>query len=169
MKRIFLILTVLAACMTLASCRRAAEKARERIRFVGIERVERQGLTGAEVVVRVENGTGYRLLLDQATLEVYYGDRKAATVFLREGVEVERRSTVSVATKWQVRISDPLALYALVRKLQQDDPSAAAISFSAEGRGGPAPVKFTRERMPLSEFLDIFGLRFEDLKNFLQV
>ena len=55
---------LLAVAVSLSSCRRAVEKARRNIRFEGIERVERQGLTGAEVVVRVMNDTGYKLVLD---------------------------------------------------------------------------------------------------------
>ena len=38
---------LLAVAVSLSSCRRAVEKARRNIRFEGIERVERQGLTGA--------------------------------------------------------------------------------------------------------------------------
>ena len=63
---------LLAVAVSLSSCRRAVEKARRNIRFEGIERVERQGLTGAEVVVRVMNDTGYKLVLDAAEMGVYY-------------------------------------------------------------------------------------------------
>ena len=41
------------------------------------------------------------------------------------------------------------------------------ISFAVEGRGGPARVKISREMMPLSEFLNIFGLSLQDVKNYL--
>ena len=53
---------LLAVAVSVSSCRRAVEKARRNIRFEGIEKVERQGLTGAEVVVRVMNDTGYKLV-----------------------------------------------------------------------------------------------------------
>ena len=38
---------LLAAAVSATSCRRAVEKAQRNIRFEGIERVERQGLTGS--------------------------------------------------------------------------------------------------------------------------
>ena len=41
------------------------------------------------------------------------------------------------------------------------------VSFAIEGRGGPARVKISREMMPLSEFLNIFGLSLQDVKNYL--
>ena len=68
---------LLAVAVSLSSCRRAVEKARRNIRFEGIERVERQGLTGAEVVVRVMNDTGYKLVLDAAEMGVYYAGGRA--------------------------------------------------------------------------------------------
>ena len=145
---------LLAVAVSLSSCRRAVEKARRNIRFEGIERVERQGLTGAEVVVRV---------IDAAEMGVYYAGGRVGTVVLREAVEVPRRTTDSFRTLWQLKISDPLALYVLARKVKSGDLSQVQVSYAVEGRGGPAPVKISRERMPLSDFLNTFGLRPEDL------
>ena len=155
---------LLAVAVSLSSCRRAVEKARRNIRFEGIERVERQGLTGAEVVVRVMNDTGYKLVLDAAEMGVYYAGGRVGTVVLREAVEVPRRTTDSFRTLWQLKISDPLALYVLARKVK----SQVEVSYAVEGRGGPAPVKISRERMPLSDFLNTFGLTIEDVKKQLK-
>ena len=96
---------LLAVAVSLSSCRRAVEKARRNIRFEGIERVERQGLTGAEVVVRVMNDTGYKLVLDAAEMGVYYAGGRVGTVVLREAVEVPRRTTDSFRTLWQLKIA----------------------------------------------------------------
>ena len=148
---------LLAVAVSLSSCRRAVEMARRNIRFEGIERVERQGLTGAEVVVRVMNDTG-----------VYYAGGRVGTVVLREAVEVPRRTTDSFRTLWQLKISDPLALYVLARKVKSGDLSQVEVSYAVEGCGGPAPVKISRERMPLSDFLNTFGLTIEDVKKQLK-
>ena len=159
---------LLAVAVSLSSCRRAVEKARRNIRFEGIERVERQGLTGAEVVVRVMNDTGYKLVLDAAEMGVYYAGGRVGTVVLREAVEVPRRTTDSFRTLWQLKISDPLALYVLARKVKSGYLSQVEVSYAVEGRGGPAPVKISRERMPLSDFLNTFGLTIEDVKKQLK-
>ena len=159
---------VLLLAVSLSSCRRAVEKARRNIRFEGIERVERQGLTGAEVVVRVMNDTGYKLVLDAAEMGVYYAGGRVGTVVLREAVEVPRRTTDSFRTLWQLKISDPLALYVLARKVKSGDLSQVEVSYAVEGRVGPAPVKISRERMPLSDFLNTFGLTIEDVKKQLK-
>ena len=159
---------LLAVAVSLSSCRRAVEKARRNIRFEGIERVERQGLTGAEVVVRVMNDTGYKLVLDAAEMGVYYAGGRVGTVVLREAVEVPRRTTDSFRTLWQLKISDPLALYVLARKVKSGDMSQVDVSYPVEWRGCMASVKISRERMPLSDFLNTFGLTIEDVKKQLK-
>ena len=111
MRKFLLYLLLLAVAASAASCRKAVEKAQRNIRFEGIEKIERQGLTGAEIVVRVMNNTGYKLQLETAEIDVYYADGRVGTVVLREPVEVPRRTTGSFRTLWRVKISDPLALY----------------------------------------------------------
>lgn len=78
------------------------------------------------------------------------------------------RTTDSFRTLWQLKISDPLALYVLARKVKSGDLSQVEVSYAVEGRGGPAPVKISRERMPLSDFLNTFGLTIEDVKKQLK-
>ena len=168
MRKYLLYALLFAVALSAGSCRRAVEKAQRNIRFEGIEKVERQGLTGAEVVVRVMNDTGYKLVLDAAQVDIYYGGGRVATVVLREAVEVPRRTTDSFRTLWRLKISDPLALYMLAKKVQSGDLSQVGVSYAVEGRGGPAPVKISRERMPLSDFLNIFGLTIQDVKTYLK-
>ncbi|WP_418991792.1 hypothetical protein [Alistipes sp.] len=167
MKKLLYIAILSAVALSMGSCRRAVEKARRNIRIEAVEKIERQGLTGAEIVVRVKNDTGYKLVLDQATLDIFYGRSRVGDVALRGAVEVGRRTTGSVSTRWRLRISDPLALYALSKKIGERDFSQVFVSFKIEGRGGPAPIKISQEKVPLSEFLNIFGVTIEDLKNLL--
>lgn len=105
---------LLAVAVSVSSCRRAVEKARRNIRFEGIEKVERQGLTGAEVVVRVMNDTGYKALCSMRRRRAFtMPGSRVGTIVLREAVEVPRRTTDSFRTLWRLKISDPLALYVL--------------------------------------------------------
>ena len=168
MRKYFFYLLLLAATVSMNSCRKAVEKAQRNIRFEGIEKIERQGLTGAEMVVRVMNNTGYKLVLAMAEIEVYYADSRVGTVVLREPVEVPRHTTDSFRTLWRLKMADPMALYVLLKKVESGDLSQVGIAYALEGRGGPAPVKISRERMPLSDFLNTFGLTLQDVKNQLK-
>lgn len=168
MKKIVFYTLLLAVALSSASCRRAAEKVRRNIRVEAVEKFEMRGLTGVDLTLRVMNNTGYKLALDEAKLDIYYGESCVGNIILREGVEVPRRTTLSVPTRWQVRISDPLALYVLSKKAQEGDLSQIGISLTATGQGGPKKVNISREKMPVSEFLNIFGLSPDDLKNYLK-
>lgn len=168
LKRILLIGLLLAATLPMASCRRAAEKAREKIRIEAVESVQRMGFSGAEAVVHVKNGTRYRLALQEARFDIFYSDRRVVTFRLHEAVEVPRRTTGRVVTRWKMSVPDPLAYLALSGRLRAGDISRVAVSCEIVGRGGPARVNISHEMMPLSDFLNIFGLKFQDLKNYLE-
>lgn len=168
MRKLLLQLLLLLVVLAGGGCRRAVEKSARKIRFEGIERVERQGLTGAEVVVRIDNGSAHRLTLASAECDIYQADVRVATVVLTAPVEIEPRTVASVSTNWRLKISDPLALLVLYGKVRAGEFDQIAVSFRVEGRGGPAPVIFSREKMPLSEFLNTFGLSIQDVQNYLK-
>ena len=149
------------------SCRRAVERAKRNIRIEAVEKVERIGIAGAEVVVRANNGSRYKLALTTAEFGLYYADARVGTIVLMQPVEVPRRTNLAVTTRWRLKISDPMALYLLLRKTSDGDWSQVGVSCSVEGRGGPAPVKFSREKMPLSDFLNTFGVSIRDIENYL--
>lgn len=166
--RMLFYMLLFASVLSLGSCRRAIEKAQRNIRIEAVEKAERQGLSGAEIVLHVRNDTGYKLKLKKASLEVYYAEGLVTKVALRKEVEVPRRTTGSVTTLWRIRTSDPMALHVMTKKIREDDISKISVSFAVEGRGGPAPVKISQQMMPLSEFLNIFGLSLDDVKNYLE-
>ena len=137
------------------------------IRLEAVEKVERKGMGGAEAVVRVKNGTGYKLVLERAKVDLFYAGSRVMSIILHGRVEVPRRTTGSFTSLWRVRTTDPMAYYVMVKKIREDDISQVAVSFAVEGRGGPASVKNSEEMVPLSEFLNIFGLSLQDVKNYL--
>lgn len=166
--RMLFCILLFSAVLPLGSCRRAVEKAQRNIRLEAVEKAERQGLSGAEIVLRIKNDTGHKLKLEKASLTVFYAGGVVTKVALREPAEVPRRTTARVATLWRIRTSDPMALHVITKKIREDDISKIGVSFTVEGRGGPAPVKISQEMMPLSEFLNIFGLSMNDVKNYLE-
>ena len=165
-KRVLLLLSVVIA-LSFGSCRRAAERAAQKIHIDALERIERKGLTGAEAVLRITNGTGYKLEVQRADFTLYYAGQRVGTIRLHEGIEVGKRTVESIATRWKISIDNPIALLLAGRALQADDPSQITVSCLIEGRGGPARVNIEREKMPLSDFLNIFGTTLQDVKKYL--
>lgn len=169
MKRVWIYTLLLAVALMAGSCRRSVEKVARKIRFEGIEHVQLQGLTTAEVVARIDNGSAYRLSLSAARIDLYYADALVGRLVLDEPVEIDRRTEASLQTRWRLQISDPLTLFVLYRKVKAGDYDRIALSCDIEGRGGPAPLRFSREKMPVSEFLTTFGLSVQDVQNYLKL
>lgn len=169
MKRFFLFLPVLLLLvLTMGSCRRAAENAARKIRLEAVEKIEPKGLTGAEVTLRIANGTKHKLTLSKAVFVFHYKQDKVMSIRLHEGIEIGRLTTESIVTRWKLRIDNPLAMLLLSRDLHADDPSHIYISYDIEGRGGPAGVNIARERIPLSDFLHIFDITLQDVKKYFR-
>lgn len=105
-----------AMVLPMVSCRRAVEKARRNIRLEAVEKVERKGMGGAEAVVRVKNGTGYKLVLERAKVDLFYAGSRVMSIILHGRVEVPRRTTGSFTSLWRVRTTDPMAYYVMVKK-----------------------------------------------------
>lgn len=156
-------------CLGASSCRRAVEKARDKIRVERIEWGAMHGTSGCDVVLQVRNDTGYKLSLESASIDLFYGSSRVVTLVLQEPVEVPRRCVQRVVTRWKWRIADPLALYALFRRVQRDDLSGIAVSYAAAGRGGPAPFAVAREGVPLHEVLESFGSEAQEVLDYFKL
>lgn len=167
MKKIFTYLLI-ALTLSAVSCRRAAENAARKIRIEAVEEFRLRGLTGAEMVLRVANGTSHKLVLNQAEFSLYYNRNRAATIRLHESVEVGKRTTERVTTRWKLKTDDPLAMLLIVREIHANDPSQIYVSYALDGRGGPAHVNIAREMVPLSEFLNIFGITLQDVQQYIR-
>lgn len=164
-------LTYLLAALLLlpaSSCRRAVERAAAKIRVEAVEDFRIEGLSGITALLRVNNGSGHKLRLDEAEAQLLLGGSVVATVRLREPVEVARRTTAEVATQWQLRIGDPLTLFALGRRVGQRNFAQLGISYRLTGRGGPAPINISGENVPVSDFLNTFGVTLQDVENWLK-
>lgn len=160
-------LVALVALALLPGCRRAAEKASRKIRIEAVEAVERHALSGIDLTLRVQNGTRYKLVLREASLGLWYNGTKAGEVILRGAVEMPRRTTASIETRWKFRIEDPVALYLIVRRIRAGDVASVGVSYEAKGRGGPARMHISQPMMPLSDFLRTFGLTMDELQTYL--
>ena len=87
---------------------------------------------------------------------------------LHEPVRIPERTTVDCRSLWRLRTEDPMAYYALGRRLRSGDTERIGISAHIEGRSGRYPVNFSCQRMPVSDFLNTFGLSIKDIENFLE-
>lgn len=152
------ILVLLAAVASFGGCGRYP------VREVRIEAEESAvyGTAGADVTLRVANQGGRALLFGGAELRLAYKGGEVLRATLRDTVAAAPRSERTVRTRWRLRVPDRAALYAVQRKLQRAETQGMTVAFVLEVRVDGRMKKIGR-RMPLSDFLNIFGLRSEDL------
>lgn len=153
----------LLAVMLLGSCSGAVERARRNIRFEGVESVEVHGLSSLELSLRATNDTRRNLRLREADFDLYWGGNRVARVVLMEEVTLPRRTTGCIATRWRVRVDDPLTFYVAARRIGRGDVDRATVSWHVRGRYGVASANLSQEKVPLSDFLRNFGLSVDDL------
>lgn len=168
MKRILAYLLLAAVAVTAPSCRRAAEKAASQIHFRQVESLGIRSDATIEATLRIDNGSAYRLALDRATADLCFAARPVARLTLVEGVTLARRTEASVTTRWRLDVRNPLLALQAAGRLRRGDLESFAVTFAVEGTGGPVKVNFSREMMPLSDFLSTFGLTFDDIKEYLK-
>lgn len=168
MRRLLLFLLCAAVACAATSCRRAVERSASKIRLEEVGRPVVLGPTAFELPLTVDNGSAHRLRLTAVSLALRCGEERAVELRLDGEVEIPRRTRAEVATRWRLRIADPLALYVVVRRLRAGELSDLAVDCAVEGRGGPAAVNISRERVPLSEFLNTFGLTTRDVAEFFR-
>ena len=159
LKRLHILCLALLAAATLGGCHRYL--ARE-VRIVPKD-VETYGSAGADVTLNVANRGGRPLRFEAAALSLAYDGGEVLRATLRDTVTVASGWEGDVRMRCRLRVPDRAALYAVQRKLQRAETQRMTVSFALRLRVGDAVKKIGRRRMPLSDFLNTFGLRPEDL------
>ena len=159
LKRLHILCLALLAAATLSGCHRYL--ARE-VRIVPKD-IETYGSAGADVTLHVANRGGRPLRFEAAALSLAYDGGEVLRATLRDTVTVASGWEGDVRMRCRLRVPDRAALYAVQRKLQRAETQRMTVSFALRLRVGDAVKKIGRRRMPLSDFLNTFGLRPEDL------
>jgi len=163
-KKVLLSISLVLLALTLGSCQRMAENAARKVRIEAVEEFWLRGLTGAEMVLRIANDTRHKIELDQVELTLHYKESPAIALRLHESIEIGKRTTESIATRWKLK-AEALAMMLLARDIRNDDPSQIRVAFHVEGHAGAVRFNIDQEKMPLTDFLSIFGITWQELKN----
>ncbi len=169
MKRLLLLALCSLMLLPLTSCQSTKERIRNKIRFEGVREVRPAGLTALEIDVDATNGSGHKLQLEEARATLYYKGGEVGTMRLAEPVELPRRTSTTLTSRWLLDVRNPLAALAVAANIGRQELSQIHVTLELNGRGGPVPVTILREKMPLSEFLHIFGLEAADLTKLIQL
>lgn len=113
-------------------------------------------MSGGEVVMTIKNKSLFKVTLTAGELAAYDGERLVGEVFVREPVVLPRRSTTTVKLKLGLRFSSPMAALRALNTLT-NTPERLTISGYGEGKVWFFTKRFSRENVPISKFITIFG------------
>lgn len=152
MKKFHLIFPLLAVLLLSASCIRQDD-----FRFLGVEGATMHGLTRADVLVRIENRSSRNVTLQDARLHVFNEGAEVCEIRLRNEVVIPKRSSEAICLPLQLRVSDPLALYGLIKSLSGKSIGHLTVSGSGTVKSGRLKKGFEMGERPLSDFASLFG------------
>lgn len=161
------VLAVVVAVL-MPSCRGAVERASQQVAVEQVCEVVRRGSAGATVTLRLRNDSPRTIRLNEVRLDLYLAGGRAAVWQLHEPLRIPRRTTADYRTLWRLKSDDPMAYYALERKIRRGEADRIEVEALLRGRAGVVPLNFSAERVPLSDFLNTFGVTLEDFENFFE-
>lgn len=152
MKKIHFLFPLLAVLFLSASCIRQDD-----FRFIGFEGAAMHGLTRADVTVRIENRSNRNVTLQDAHLYVFNEGAEVCEIRLRNDVVIPKRSSEAICLPLQLRVSDPLALYGLIKSLSVKGIGQLTVSGTGTVKAGKLKKGFEMSERPLSDFASLYG------------
>lgn len=145
---------LLCAALLLAGC---AASRPDRIRIVSPVAIRTYGTVGMDAGLEVEYRGRRPLRIEEAEVEFFAGGGSLGRMLLREGFEVPARARTSLRTRWRFDFPDAAAGWVLLRRLERGEFERLDAAVEATVRWGGIRRRVRSERMPVSEFLNIFG------------
>ena len=115
------------------------------------------GTVGLDLTFDVENASRRTLRLEEAELEFFTGAGSLGRAVLRGSVEVPGRSRGPVCSRWKFDFPDAAAGMVLRKRLEEGDYARLEVEVRMTLRAGAVRRRVSFERMPFSEFLNIFA------------
>ena len=154
MKKIVILISIV-SCLLFSSCLNVDD-----IQVVGVERFDIKSMSKLELGIEVKNDSKRKIKIKSAGLELHQGDKHILSLIVNQEVLVPRMSQSVIDIPIHLKLRQPILSMLIVSDL---DKYKSSLSISGEVRVkvGVMTKKFTLKEMPVSQFIDTFGI---DLK-----
>lgn len=119
-------------------------------------KITRFDMSGAEVEMTIRNKSLFKITLVGGELGAYDGDSLIGEVYVREPVVLPGRKTTTITLRLGLRFSSPMAALRALNTLT-NSPEKLTISGYGEGKVLWFSKRISRENVPISKFINIFG------------
>ncbi len=122
----------------------------------GISNVRLEGWSSASADLKVESNAPVGVRITAGELTLYYNNQQVATATLDNDPRIRRRRTEDVHIEVSIKVHNPIALLSVLNAIESH-PERLTVSGFGEARVGPFRKRMTREDVPISKFIAIFG------------
>lgn len=152
--------TVLLLALQLGGC--AASLARK-IRLEAVQEVRTYGTAGADLTLWMTNESRRTVRLEAACVDFYTDSVFLGRVRLRDTVVLAKRSSEEVKSRWKNESPDVAGWYVLEKRLREQDLGLLDVTVEFTVKAGAFRRTIYWERVPVSNFLNIFAPDGKDL------
>lgn len=117
---------------------------------------DRHGWSGADLTLRIGNGSAHDLRIRAAKVTFYYDEAFIGTATLMRETVVPKRSHDLHRTRWRLRVEDPAAAMLLLKRIETHDYDRIAVEYAFTAKVGIVRRTFSADMVPLSIFLATF-------------
>lgn len=119
--------------------------------------VRTYGTAGMDAESEVEHAGDRPLRVERAEAEFFAGGVSLGRMLLREGFGLPAGERTRLRTRWRFDFPDAAAGWVLVRRLECGEYERLEVRIEATVRCGNRLRRIRGGKMPVSEFLNIFG------------
>lgn len=155
-----------------ASAADAAARERKRDDAVAgkiyIEKVESakiNGMTSAELRVRVANTSRTEVTIDKISAVLLSGRSTVGTASCNTCITIPKRTSVSVTVPMSFSIGNLLTAYSALTKARRGELEGFTVNIDASASWNGKPHQLRAEAIPLEEVLSQAGVTADDVKN----
>lgn len=136
-----------------------------KIHVEGVESVRYYGATGLDLTLHIDNQSRRTVRIEAAELNFFSGTDSLGCAELRGEVMIPKRSSGAVCSRWKFDFRDLASGFLLQKRLLGGELYRLEVAATLTVRVGGFRRRIVCEKMPLSDFLNIFGAMFRDTKD----
>lgn len=140
-----------------------------KIHFGGFRRATHCTASGMNLYVAIDNGISHNIVVKSCSAVVSRGGVEIMRIELRDRVVVAKQSLTEVLLPLRFSADNSMSILVLLRRILEGRIDDLSVSFTARFRVSIVSKTFSRQNIAMSEFLDTFGVKIDDVEQLIDL
>lgn len=154
-----------AIALASASSRKSGSSMSGKIYVEKVESAKINGMTSAQLRVRVANTSRYDVTVDNASAVLFSGNSTVGSARCGNSITLPKRTSTSVDVPLTFSVNNILTAYSVLSKARRGDLSGLTVTVSATVSWNKKSADLKAERIPVEQILSQLGYTADDVKN----